>query len=78
LKIPKEQSKSYFEGHTTQWPKEIEQNDKQRSTKHYAETKKSLKISNGKAASVNWRRTDNTIAKRKRSNNDGEFTTHKI
>ena len=28
----------YIEGHTTQWPKEKGQKDKQQSTKHYTET----------------------------------------
>jgi len=39
LKIPKGQSESYIEEQTTQWPKEIVQKDKQRSTKHTYKTK---------------------------------------
>jgi hypothetical protein len=39
--------------------------------------KKSLKISNGQSESVNQKRTDNTMAKRKRSNNDLQNTTQK-
>jgi hypothetical protein len=40
LKIPKEQSESeIIEGQITQWPNEIGQGDKQRSTKHYKKTK---------------------------------------
>jgi len=41
-------------------------------------TKKSLNISNGEAEPVNGRMTDNTMAKMKGSNNDGQNTTQKI
>jgi hypothetical protein len=40
LKIPKGYQNPYIEEEqTTQWPKEKEQNDKQRSTKHTHKTK---------------------------------------
>jgi len=40
-------------------------------------SKNSLKIPKGSWESVNRRRTDNTIAKRKRTNNDLQNITHK-
>ena len=39
FKIPRGIQKSEIEGQTTQWPKEKGQKDKQRSTKHYTETR---------------------------------------
>jgi hypothetical protein len=40
LKVPKGQSETYIEEEqTTQWPKEKEKKDKQRSTKHTYKTK---------------------------------------
>jgi len=45
LKIPKGQSESVYneEEHTTQWPKEKVQKDKQRSTKHRTPLKTGFK-----------------------------------
>jgi hypothetical protein len=40
--------------------------------------KKSLKIPQGSSESVNRRRTDNIMAKRKRTNNDLQNITHKM
>jgi len=55
LKIPKggNQNPLIEQGQSTQWPKETELKDKQRSTKHYTQNKRSSNTNPTKNQGVN-------------------------